>query len=265
MIERIRATGISAGELGIFWLWQNSYILKNHEGVLIAIDPYLVKNPKAEHVGEPPMKPEEVQVDYVFCTHDHWDHANPETLQLIGNQSPKTLFLGTPECYERFLSVGIPVGRARSLESGVTVALKGFQVTPLYSIPPNVAASLRQTTHYSYLFDFGFVRLYDFGDSTAETVVDPMSVLDAAVEYHPEIAIFPIVGDFPGRRPEDAVAFARTLKPKIVIPGHYGCFKDRTIDPRVFADIMKDVQSSKTVVIESGGSYIYRTRGAREK
>lgn len=258
MIEKIRATRIAKDELGIFWLWQNSYILKSPEGVLVAIDPYLVRNPKSEHVGEPPVRPEEVGVDYVFCTHDHWDHANPETLRLIGEHSPETLFLGTPECCQRFLSVGIPASRARSLDPEATVVLKGFKVTPLYAIPPKVAASIKQTTHYSYVFDFGFVRLYDFGDSTAETVADPMSVLGAAVKYHPEIAIFPIIGDFPGRRPEDAVAFARILRPRVVIPGHYGCFRDRTMDPRVFVDLMRDVPDVRAVVIEKGGGYVYK-------
>jgi len=36
------------------------------------------------------MRPEEMQVDYVFCTHDHWDHANHETLEIIAKSSPKT-------------------------------------------------------------------------------------------------------------------------------------------------------------------------------
>jgi len=258
MIEKIRSTRVSAGALGIFWLWQNSYILKSPEGTLVAIDPYLVKNPRVEYVREPPMRPEEVQVDYVFCTHDHSDHADPQTLPLIGKHSPKTLFLGTPECYRRFLNVGIPPERARSLDPGVTVNLKGLKVTPLYSIPPKVAAALKQTTHYSYVFDFGFASLYNFGDSTAEIVADPMAVLGEAIKYHPEVAIFPIIGDFQGRRPEDAVVFTKALKPKVVIPGHYGCFKNRTVDPRVFIELMREVPDVRAVVIESGGSYVYK-------
>jgi L-ascorbate 6-phosphate lactonase len=260
MIEKIREIRISKAELGIFWLWQNSYILKSPDGVLIAIDPYLVKHAGAKHVGEPPMRPEDVQVDYVLCTHDHWDHANPETLQLIWKNSPKTLFLGTPECYQRFLTVGIPPEHAKSLDPEKTKAYHGFKATALYSIPPKVAASIKQTTHYSYVLDFGFVRLYDFGDSVEETVVDPMSVMNAAAKYHPEIAIFPIIGDFPERKPDDAVAFTNILKPKIVIPGHYGCFSDRTIDPNVFVNLMKRIPDVRTVVIESGGHYIYKAQ-----
>ena len=258
MIEKIHATGISKGELGIFWLWQNSFILKDPSGILLAIDPHLVKNPKAQYVGEPPMKPEDLQADYVFCTHDHWDHADPLALPLIAKSSPKTIFLGTHECRQRFLNVGIPPERTRGLDAGATVTFEGFKVTPLYSVPPRIAANLRLTTHFGYVFDFGSVRVYNFGDSTPDTVADPMSVLGEVIRYHPEIAIFPIIGDYPARKPEDAVAFVKTLKPKVVIPGHYGCFSDRTIDPRVFLRLMKEIPNVKTVIIPGGGCYIHK-------
>jgi len=259
MISNIIESRISEGELGVFWLWQNSYILKSPERVLVAIDPYLVRHEGAQHVVEPPMRPEEMQVDYVFCTHDHWDHANHETLEIIAKSSPKTIFLGTPECYQRFLSVGIPAERARTLGPEETVALRGFKATALYSIPPTTSTAMGQTTHYGYVFDFGFVRLYNFGDSIAETVTHPLSVLGAAIRHHPEVAIFPIVGDFPERKPEDAVAFAKIVKPKVVIPGHYGCFVDRTIDPKIFVGLMKEVYGTEAVVIERGGLYVYKS------
>jgi L-ascorbate 6-phosphate lactonase len=260
MISNIFESRISGGELGVFWLWQNSYILKSPEGVLVAIDPYLVKHQGAQHMVGIPMRPEEMQVDYVFCTHDHWDHANPETLEIIGKSSPNTVFIGTPECYQRFLSAGIPGDRARALGPEETIALRGFKATALYSIPPKASTAMGQTTHYGYVFDFGFARLYNFGDSIAETVAEPLSVLGAAILYHPEVAIFPIVGDFPERRPEDAVAFAKIVKPRVVIPGHYGCFVDRTVDPRIFVDLMTEVRGTEAVVIERGGLYVYKSQ-----
>ena len=265
MISKITESKISEGELGVFWLWQNSYILKSPEGVLVAIDPYLVEHAGAQHVIAPPMRAEEMQVDYVFCTHDHWDHANHETLEIIGKSSSKTLFLGTPECCQRFLSAGIPGDRTRALGPEETVALKGFKATALYSIPPEASRAIGQTTHYGYVFDFGHMRLYNFGDSIAQTVTEPLSVLGAAILYHPEVAIFPIVGDFPERRPEDAVAFAKIVSPRVVIPGHYGCFTDRTVDPKIFVDLMKEVRGTEAIVIERGGLYVYKSQSAESR
>lgn len=257
MIKKINEMHISPNELGIFWLWQNSYIIKDSQGTLVAIDPYLVKSLDGGHIREPPVKPEEMQVDYVFCTHDHLDHCDPKTLPIIREHSPKTRFLGTPECFQRFLEAGIPPEFAQSLEPGVTIALKGFKVTPIYAVPPKIAASNSQTTHYSYIFNFKSACLYNFGDSTSETVDDPMSVLNEAIKHHPDIAIFPIVGDFPERKPEDAVSFTKILKPKVVIPSHYGCFKNRTINPKIFLSLMKEISDVKTVILKSGGSYVY--------
>jgi len=258
MMERIHVTRVARVELGIFWIWQNSFILKTPDETLLAIDPHLVKNPKASYVAEPPMKPEELQVDYVFCTHDHWDHTDPLTLPLVAENSPRTLFLGTPECRQRFLSLGIPSERTQALEAGNAVVFRGFSVIPLYSVPPRVAAYLKLTTHFGYVFDFGSVRIYNFGDSTPETVADPMSVLGEVTRYRPEIAVFPIIGDYPSRRPEDAVLLTRTLKPQVVIPAHYGCFTDRTVDPSVFLQLMRGTSGVETVIVPRGGCYIHR-------
>ncbi len=258
MFEKIHSTHISENELGIFWVWQNTFILKGPTNTLLSIDPHLVKNPNARYLSEPPIQPEELQTDYVFCTHDHWDHTDPKALPLIAESSPKTRFLGTHECYNRFLNVGIPAERTLALDAGATIAFKGFKVTPLYSVPPDVASRTGMTTHFGYIFDFGFVRVYNFGDSTPDTIADPASVLGEVEKYHPEIAIFPIVGDYPTRKPEDAVTFAKVLKPKVVIPGHYGCFVDRTANPNVFLRLMTAVQDIETVIIGSGEWYIHR-------
>ena len=80
----------------------------------------------------------------------------------------------------------------------------------------------------------------------------------------PDIAMFPIIGDLPMRRPEDAFTFAKIVRPKIVIPCHYGCFRTknpdwpRTIDPKVFADMFKDVPGIEPVIIEYKGKYVYK-------
>ena len=41
MMQEILSTKVGHRELAIFWLWQNSFVLKTPQGTLIAIDPYL--------------------------------------------------------------------------------------------------------------------------------------------------------------------------------------------------------------------------------
>lgn len=261
MIDEILDTRVGNAKLAIFWLGQNSFILKNPEGTLIAIDPYFSRTSGFSYIhSEPPILPEEVLVDYVFCTHDHLDHTDPETLPGISKSSPKTVFLGPTESHNHFRRMGIPSSRARSLRANTTVKLGDFEVTPVNSILGSEVnrKGERWTTHYGYVFNFGFVKLYNMGDSSPEVVAAPMKVLKDVIPFSPEIAIFPIIGDFPGRKPEDAISFARILKPKIVIPSHYDCFPDRTIDPKVFVELFRDEPDILTVVIEYKGKYVYK-------
>lgn len=266
MMDEMSKTKVEEKRLAIFWLGQNSYVFKTHAGTLIAVDPFLSRpTPAAMKIedfyvhAEPPVKPEEFKVDYIFCTHDHLDHTDPSTLSKISEHSSKTVFLGPPESHDRFLSIGIPQARARSLKANETVEIAGFKITPTNSL---VGSEKRKdgepwTTHYGYIFDFGFVRTYNMGDSSPEMAAEPIKVLGNVLKLSPEIAILPIVGDFPGRKPEDAFRFAKILKPRIVIPSHYGCFKNRTIDPQVFVDMFKENLGIKPVQIDYMSKYIY--------
>jgi L-ascorbate 6-phosphate lactonase len=253
-MEDIRSLRLREDELALFFLGQNTFIIKTPNRTLIALDPYLSRNPNWPYIHpEPPIRPKEVRVDFVFCTHDHIDHTDPATLQLIAEHSPKTVFLGPRESYNRYLATGIAPDRTQCLASGAALPLADFTVTALHSIPP----SREVTTHFGYLFDFGFVKLYNMGDSSPNVVEHPLSILDEAARSSPEIAILPIVGDFPTRKPEDAFLFASILKPRVVIPCHYGCFTDRTVDPRAFVELFDDASAIRPVVIDYKGVYTY--------
>ena len=264
MFETIINTEVGNGELAIFWLGQNSFILKTPEGTLIAIDPYFSRNnPRHTFIyPEPPVQPKDVIVDYVFCTHDHLDHIDPDTLPWIAKNSPNTIFLGPMESYSHFLKMGIPENKIKVLEGDKNYAFSDFNVTALYSIPPNgkvvyQGKEYKITTHLGYLFDFNFVKLYNMGDSSSGVVENPHIILDKVAMLKPDIAIFPIFGDFTGRKPEDALTFSEIVKPKIVIPSHYGCFETKTIDPQKFLDVFREVTDVKAVLIEYSGKLIY--------
>ena len=115
------------------------------------------------------------------------------------------------------------------------------------------------TTHFGYVFDFEFVKAYNMGDSNKSMVDDPMTVLGEVIKHSPEIVMFPIIGDFRGRKPGDAYEFSKILHPKIVIPCHYGCFTDRTIDPHIFSDLFEDTSDIQVVIIDYNGHYVYKS------
>jgi len=254
-MQDILETEVADRQVALFWLGQNSYIFKTYGGSLIALDPYLSRTSTRETYvhPEPPIRPEEVEVDYVFCTHDHSDHTDPDTLPMIAKSSPRAFFLGTKESYDHFLRMGIGRECTSILSPSLTRSFGDFTVTTFFSVPPGEEA----TTHYGYLFDFGGLRIYNMGDSSASVASNPEPVLKPVARARPDIAIFPIVGDYPGRKPEDAFRFAEIVKPKIVIPCHYGCFANRTIDPLKFTRLFADISAIKPVVIGYAEKYLH--------
>ena len=254
-MQEIVETKLAYRQVALFWLGQNSFILKTFGDSLIALDPYLSRTSPIETYihPEPPIRPEEVKVDYVFCTHDHSDHTDPDTLPMIAESSPRAFFLGPPESYDHFLRMGIDHEHAGVLSPGLTMSFGDFTVTAFFSVPPGEEA----TTHYGYLFDFGGLKIYNMGDSSASVTSNPEPVLKPIAKARPDIAIFPIIGDYPERRPEDALKFAKIVGPKIVIPCHYECFANRTIDPTEFTRLFTDASVIKPVVIGYAEKYLH--------
>lgn len=258
LMKSVEILELSGGDVAIFWLGQNSYILKTSVGSMFAIDPYFSRDKRYSYVHqEPPINPEELRVHFIFCTHNHSDHTDLQALPKIARCSTDTIFYGPRESCESLIGLGVESCRVKALQAGVPYSMRDLKVTAYHSVPPEEA----DTTHFGYLFEVEGVKIFNMGDTYQSVVMRPEAILGPIMEVSPDIAMFPIVGDTPERRPEDAFMFAKLVKPKIAIPSHYDCFKDRTIDPKAFSDLFKGVSGIKPIVIEYEGRYIFKSMG----
>ena len=254
IIDRIKSLKLESNQFAIFWLGQNSYIIKITPRTSIAIDPYLSRDKEHRYVhSKPPVEPEDLKVDYIFCTHDHGDHTDPTALPIIAKNYLETIFLGPRESCEHLADLGINRDRLITLEVNRPYVTEDFTATAYYSILPEKA----DTTHFGYLFQIKNSKIYNMGDSSREIAKEPEVLLNPIKEASPDIAIVPIIGDVKGRIPEDAYIVTKFIKPKIVIPCHYDCFADRTIDPKEFVRLLKRNPDIKPVVIQYKGFYMY--------
>jgi len=257
LVDELREIHLEKGEVAIAWLGQNFYILKTPSGTILSIDPYLERSEELHYVHpEPPIKPEDLKADFIFCTHDHRDHTDPSSLPIVAKHSAETVFLGPQESADHLIRLGIEKSRIKALKARVTYCFKDFRVTPYYSIPPKEA----KTTHFGYLFEIDGTKIYNMGDTSRSVVENAATFLREVSEESPDIAMFPIIGDTPDRRPEDAYLLAKAIKSKIAIPCHYDCFADRTIDPEKFVKLFRDECEIKPVIIAYMGIYIYNKK-----
>ena len=69
--------------------------------------------------------------------------------------------------------------------------------------------------------------------------------------YHPELAFLPI-GDLYTMSPREAGLACRLLKPKQVIPMHFGTFPPLVGRPEQLADLIRDLPQTKVLALEPG-------------
>jgi len=142
-------SNIAPGQAGIFYLGQVGYLI-GCNGKYVLIDGYLSdyvdKNCSSELVNwvrryEPPIKAEELDfVDYVFCTHAHYDHADPETLKIISETNKKARFFCSQAIVNDLLERGVPAERLMGLKADSPFSLsEGISVT--------LVPSARRTPH----------------------------------------------------------------------------------------------------------------------
>ena len=107
-------TIITDKQVALFYLGQEGFLFKYHD-VYILIDPYLSdyvdQNCCTELVHwvrryPAPISAEEFDfVDYILCTHEHYDHADPDTLSKLATINSKAKFIAPEPIKDTILSL----------------------------------------------------------------------------------------------------------------------------------------------------------------
>jgi L-ascorbate metabolism protein UlaG (beta-lactamase superfamily) len=88
--------------------------------------------------------------------------------------------------------------------------------------------------------------IYFAGDTNVFTDMQLIAQL-----YQPELAFLPI-GDLYTMSPREAALACRLLKPKQVIPMHFGTFPPLTGRPQQLADLIRDQPETRVMPLEPG-------------
>ncbi|MEW6386859.1 MAG: metal-dependent hydrolase [Thermodesulfobacteriota bacterium] len=197
-------------------------------GKAALIDPWLsnpLLNTPVDQVG---------QVDVILVTHGHGDHVG-ETVAV----ARKT---GAPVVAIHELSVilaqqGAP--QVVGMNKGGTTNVAGLKITmtqAVHSSAVEVGGQLVASgdpAGFVIQFPNGFTA-YHAGDTAVFKDMELIREL-----YHPELAMLPI-GSHYVMNPAEAALACRLLKPKWVIPMHYGTFPVLTGTPEELQQYLKD-------------------------
>ena len=140
MKNKILNTKLAEGQIAIFYLGQESILIKS-KGKYLLFDGYLSdyvdKNCGSETVKwvrryPAPVSGEELDfVDYVFCSHAHYDHTDPWTLSAIAKVNKKAKYIIPAPNVQKVIGYGVSADDIIPAYADVSIELEDAFVTPV--------------------------------------------------------------------------------------------------------------------------------------
>lgn len=150
--------------------------------------------------------------DYIFITHSHYDHFSKEDILNIKNDN--TVIIGPYDIYDLCLDMGFSkenVIKVKPLEEYDYGVIR-FKTVYAYNLNKNF--HLKESNWVGYVLEFEGKKYYIAGDT--DVIMDNLSVLKNI-----DVAFIPIGGTYTMDALE-AADFVNKIKPKLVVPIHYG-------------------------------------------
>lgn len=248
---------VRSGTIACAWLGQAGYLLKSHGGLTVMIDPYF--SDECERLEglrrqfEPPITTAELQPDLLLVTHGHLDHFDEPTIRAYASAGRTTLF-APPSCTARASSLGWPASRLRAFQPGQSATRGGCRVTATFArhtLPDAIGL----------LLTVDGIRLWHSGDTEYD------EHLRAGATQGVDIAFICINGGGGNMNAREAALLAWQLKPRTVVPMHYGMWPledyrysgaapDATPDPALFASTLAKLNPRMRVKVLKVGQTV---------
>lgn len=220
----------SAQPVEVLWLGHATFRITSTTGKVIVIDPFLTKNPRT------PAKYKDLKalgkVDLILVTHGHSDHIVdlPELAKMTG-----ATVVGNFEFANNLVALGMLEGsKTIAMNKGGTVAplgpgIKVHMVPAEHSSSADLVALKPDTTGVRHIaggvpvgyvveFESGF-KVYHTGDTD---VFGDMALIHRF--FKPDLALVCIGGHFTMDPERAAYALRELIRPRQVLPMHYGTY-----------------------------------------
>ena len=183
-----------------FYALVHASIRIEYDGREIEIDPVTkLGNKTIDYTAMP-------KADYIFVTHEHGDHFDKEALkQLTGD---KTQLITNKRCAEMLGYGEIMVNGQSSTFNDITV-----EAVPAYNISEGRTQFHPKGRDNGYILTIDGLRIYIAGDT--EDIPEMQDIKDIDIAFLPCNQPYTMTT-------EQLVKAAKTVKPKVLFPYHYG-------------------------------------------
>jgi len=198
--------GIDDMVKNITWLGHDGFLIKG-DGKAIVIDPFQVKQ------CEP--------ADIILISHEHYDHCSPEDVNKIRKDS--TVIVTEAQSATKL------AGDVRVVQPGDKLTVSGIPIEAVPSYNTNKSFHPKEKGWLGFIVTVEGVRIYHAGDTDR---------IPEMASFQVDIALLPVSGTYV-MTAEEAVEAARLLKPKVVIPMHYGAIVGSADDAKRFSEALR--------------------------
>ena len=195
------------------WLGHAAFRIETPAGRTILVDPWVMGNPMC-----PERDKDVTKLDVMLCTHGHFDHIG-DAVELARKLNPTVVCIADMAHWLEKKGVKNISG----MNKGGTQAVGDLKVTMVHA---DHSCGIKdgdqiiyggEAVGYVIQFSNG-LKIYHAGDTN---VFGDMAIIRDL--YAPEIVMLPI-GDHYTMSPREAAYAVNLLKPKTVIPMHFGTF-----------------------------------------
>jgi len=273
MKEKILQTKLLPGQIALFYIGQVGFIIKFRDKYIMIdgyLSDYVDRNCCRKGVTwgrryPAPIRPEDLDfIDYVFCTHAHFDHMDPDTLSAVARVNTKAKFFASAAISNILGNYGIASDRINGLHCHVPEKLTdNITITAIPSahevLHPNDSGDYEEV---GYRFQFGDTALFHGGDGCPydglETALTGCNILILPIngrDYY-RTQVLDIIGCFDSR---EALTLAKNIGADLLIPTHFDLYDINCVNPSYFVDLQQKINpTQKYHIFMPGERVIYQ-------
>ena len=203
----------------IKWLGHNSFSIVGN--ITIITDPYKITTQE--------------KADLILISHNHFDHLSVDDLKNVSTDN--TSIVAAKECIDMLKGfafkekIGISPGEEKTV---LGIKIKATRAYNVDKINPETKKPFhpKEDDKIGFLIELNGTTIYHTGDTD---LIPEMS------DLKPDIALVPVSGTYVMTANEAAKAVER-IKPKIVIPMHFGTIVGSEKDAQDFKQLIKSCE-----------------------
>lgn len=239
------------GKVDLYWLGGTSFIIRSLS-ILLGLDLYLSnacmqKDGSFKRLIPAPLKPEDINLDYLIAIHDHGDHFDTESLERFINPDTGSKLIGPASVMKAANKLDISSGSLIELNRGQKIDLEGMSINAVFSDHGEYAPDC-----IGVIIGIGGKRIYFTSDTCYRPDLPELIDLEGKID----LLLVPINGKWGNPDPEGASSITAWVQPDKVIPSHFWLFAEHGGDPEAFAEHCKVMAPESKIVIPAIGEKI---------